>query len=161
MCAEPQNLLFGITLFVINAFTTFSGQYIYSDVYMTLFNVLFTSLTPIIIGVFDKDVDREMGMKYPALYKQGVSTRACCQLAAGQPLVYWYSLSRVLSTQLSRSACSGQRNDYFNFYAIIGWLCTAVLQCGITMVLVLYGCRPTVINRQTGHPYGSYEASLG
>jgi magnesium-transporting ATPase (P-type) len=66
-----KNLLFGITLFVVNAFTTFSGQYIYSDVYMTLFNVIFTALTPIVIGIFDRDVDREMAYKYPAMYKQG------------------------------------------------------------------------------------------
>ena len=31
------------------------------------------------------------------------------------------------------------------------------LQIGIIMVLVLIGCQPTVINRATGHPYGSYE----
>ena len=34
-----QNILFGVTLFAYNAFTGFSGQYLYSDVYMTLFNV--------------------------------------------------------------------------------------------------------------------------
>ena len=28
-------------------------------------------LTPIIIGIFDRDVDREKGLQYPALYKQG------------------------------------------------------------------------------------------
>ena len=66
-----QNLVFGISLFVYNGFTTFSGQYIYSDVYMTLFNVVFTALTPIVIGIFDRDVDREKGLQYPALYKQG------------------------------------------------------------------------------------------
>ena len=48
-----------------------SGQYIYNDVYMTLFNVIFTALTPIIIGIFDRDLDREAGYKYPQLYKQG------------------------------------------------------------------------------------------
>jgi magnesium-transporting ATPase (P-type) len=66
-----QNLLFGITIFVFNAFTNFSGQYMYSDVYMTLFNVVFTALTPIVIGLFDKDVDKGMCLKYPALYKEG------------------------------------------------------------------------------------------
>ena len=56
---------------MFNAFTKFSGQYMYSDVYMTLFNVVFTALTPIIIGIFDRDVDRDMAMHYPAMYKQG------------------------------------------------------------------------------------------
>ena len=66
-----KNILFGITLFTYNGFTTFSGQYIYNDFYMTLFNVVFTALTPIIIGIFDRDVDKEMGLKYPGLYRQG------------------------------------------------------------------------------------------
>ena len=39
-----QNLVFGISIFVFNAFTNFSGQYMYSDVYMTLFNVIFTAV---------------------------------------------------------------------------------------------------------------------
>ena len=47
----------------------------YSDVYMTLFNVVFTALTPIVIGIFDRDVDRDKGLQYPALYKQGESRR--------------------------------------------------------------------------------------
>lgn len=66
-----KNLLFGTTIFCFNAFTAFSGQYMYNDFYMTLFNVVFTSLLPIVIGMFDRDVDREMGLRYPALYKQG------------------------------------------------------------------------------------------
>lgn len=43
----------------------------YNDFYMTLFNVVFTSLTPLAIGMFDRDVDRDMGLKYPQLYRQG------------------------------------------------------------------------------------------
>ena len=120
----------------------------------------------------------------------------------------------------------GQQNTYFNFWAITGWLATAImqvrsmggeglaeaaqqavvgesgwgrvvahrhchfagdhhygwcrfdlthlphtsphtllhtfphLQVGIIMVLVLVGCQPTVINRATGHPYGSYEVQM-
>ena len=48
-----------------------SGQFIYNDVYMTLYNVIFTALTPIVIGIFDRDLDRNAGLKYPQLYKQG------------------------------------------------------------------------------------------
>eukprot|EP00798_Chlamydomonas_sp_ICE-L_P023701 gene23701-9242_t len=66
-----KNLLFGITLFAFNAFTTFSGQYVYNDVYMTLYNVVFTSVTPIVIGMFDRDLDRDISLKFPQLYRQG------------------------------------------------------------------------------------------
>jgi hypothetical protein len=43
----------------------------YNDFYMTLFNVIFTSLTPFVIGVFDRDVDKAACMRFPQLYKQG------------------------------------------------------------------------------------------
>ena len=66
-----KNLLFGLTLFAYNAFAAFSGQYLYSDVYMLLYNSLFVFLTPLVIGIFDRDVDKEMGLKYPGLYRQG------------------------------------------------------------------------------------------
>lgn len=37
---------------------------------MTLYNVIFTALSPIVIGIFDRDVDKEVALKYPGLYKQ-------------------------------------------------------------------------------------------
>lgn len=43
---------------------------------MTLFNILFTSLTPLAIGIFDRDVTREQCIKYPGMYKQG-AWRVC------------------------------------------------------------------------------------
>ena len=52
--------MFGTTIFIFNALTTFSGQYMYSDVFMTLLNVFFTALTPLVIGIFDRDVDRHV-----------------------------------------------------------------------------------------------------
>lgn len=38
---------------------------------MTLFNVTFTSLTPLAIGMFDRDVDKATCLSRPQLYKQG------------------------------------------------------------------------------------------
>ena len=66
-----KNLLFGSTIFVYNAFALFSGQPIYNDFYMTLFNVVFTAAAPLVVGWFDRDLDKEYGIKYPQLYKEG------------------------------------------------------------------------------------------
>ena len=178
-----QNLVFGISLFVFNAFTTFSGQYMYSDVYMTLFNVIFTALTPIIIGIFDRDVDREKGLQYPALYKQGEPDGQKKSLhhlfetvlmlsELPSPASFWNVLrpsdshSGLTSfvTALTPPPSSrdppptpGQHNTYFNFWSIAGWLGTAIMQNAIIMILVLIGCRPTIIDRAAGNVYGSYE----
>ena len=36
-----------------------------ADFYMSLYNVVFTALTPLIVGTMDSDVNREMSRKYP------------------------------------------------------------------------------------------------
>lgn len=73
-----KNLLYGSTIFVYNAFSLFSGQPIYNDFYMTLFNVVFTALAPLVVGWFDRDLDKNMGLKYPFLYKEGEHRAAAC-----------------------------------------------------------------------------------
>jgi phospholipid-transporting ATPase len=66
-----KNLLYGSTIFVYNAFSLFSGQPIYNDFYMTLFNVVFTAAAPLVVGWFDRDLSKNAGLKYPFLYKEG------------------------------------------------------------------------------------------
>ncbi|XP_038706602.1 probable phospholipid-transporting ATPase 4 isoform X2 [Tripterygium wilfordii] len=55
-----KNIAFGLTLFYFEAFTGFSGQSVYDDWYMLLFNVVLTSLPVISLGVFEQDVSSEV-----------------------------------------------------------------------------------------------------
>uniref|UniRef100_A0A251UVA2 P-type phospholipid transporter n=2 Tax=Helianthus annuus TaxID=4232 RepID=A0A251UVA2_HELAN len=55
-----KNIAFGLTLFYFEAFTGFSGQSVYDDWYMLLFNVVLTSLPVIALGVFEQDVSSEI-----------------------------------------------------------------------------------------------------
>ncbi|XP_077216942.1 putative phospholipid-transporting ATPase 4 isoform X2 [Tasmannia lanceolata] len=66
-----KNIAFGLTLFYFEAFTGFSGQSVYDDRYMLLFNVILTSLPVISLGVFEQDVSSEVCLQFPALYQQG------------------------------------------------------------------------------------------
>lgn len=66
-----KNISFGLTLFYFEAYTSFSGQAIYDDWYMLLFNVILTSLPVISLGVFEQDVSSEVCLQFPALYQQG------------------------------------------------------------------------------------------
>lgn len=66
-----KNITFGLTLFYFEAYTSFSGQPIYDDWYMLLFNVILTSLPVISLGVFEQDVSSEVCLQFPALYQQG------------------------------------------------------------------------------------------
>ncbi|CAL0326089.1 unnamed protein product [Lupinus luteus] len=66
-----KNIAFGLTIFYFEAFTGFSGQSVYDDWYMILFNVVLTSLPVISLGVFEQDVSSEVCLQFPALYQQG------------------------------------------------------------------------------------------
>lgn len=55
-----KNIAFGLTLFYFEAYTGFSGQSMYDDLYMLSFNVILTSLPVISLGVFEQDVSSEV-----------------------------------------------------------------------------------------------------
>ncbi|KAL6960593.1 putative phospholipid-transporting ATPase 8 [Sarracenia purpurea var. burkii] len=55
-----KNIAFGFTLFWFEAYASFSGQPAYNDWYMSFYNVFFTSLPVIALGVFDQDVSARL-----------------------------------------------------------------------------------------------------
>ncbi|XP_042005369.1 phospholipid-transporting ATPase 3-like [Salvia splendens] len=67
-----KNLTFTLTQFWFTFETGFSGQRFYDDWTQSLYNVIFTALPVIIIGLFDKDVSAALSKKYPELYKEGI-----------------------------------------------------------------------------------------
>lgn len=58
-----KNIAFGFTLFWFEAYASFSGQPAYNDWYMSFYNVFFTSLPVIALGVFDQDVSAKLCLK--------------------------------------------------------------------------------------------------
>ncbi|KAK1280746.1 putative phospholipid-transporting ATPase 9 [Acorus gramineus] len=67
-----KNLTFGFTLFLYEAYASFSGQAAYNDWYMSFYNVFFTSLPVVALGVFDQDVSARFCLRFPLLYQEGV-----------------------------------------------------------------------------------------
>ncbi|KAK4784199.1 hypothetical protein SAY86_018567 [Trapa natans] len=67
-----KNILFGFSIFLYDIYTSFSAQPAYNDWFMSLYNVFFTSLPPIALGVFDQDVSARFCLKFPILYQEGV-----------------------------------------------------------------------------------------
>ena len=64
-----KNITFGLTLFYFEAFAGFSGQSVYDDWYMLLFNAVLTSLPVISLGVFEQDVSSEVCLHVSSLIK--------------------------------------------------------------------------------------------
>ncbi|CAI9756119.1 unnamed protein product [Fraxinus pennsylvanica] len=67
-----KNVTFGFTVFLYEAYSSFSGQPAYNDWFLSLYNVFFTSLPVIAMGVFDQDVSARFCLKFPLLYQEGV-----------------------------------------------------------------------------------------
>ncbi|VFQ95355.1 unnamed protein product [Cuscuta campestris] len=67
-----KNITFGATVFLYEAHASFSGQPAYNDWFLSLYNVFFTSLPVIALGVFDQDVSARFCLKFPLLYQEGV-----------------------------------------------------------------------------------------
>ncbi|KAG5099545.1 hypothetical protein JHK82_044597 [Glycine max] len=67
-----KNITFGFTLFLYEVYASFSGQAAYNDWFLSLYNVFFSSLPVIALGVFDQDVSARYCLKFPLLYQEGV-----------------------------------------------------------------------------------------
>ncbi|XP_048318383.2 putative phospholipid-transporting ATPase 9 [Ziziphus jujuba] len=67
-----KNVVFGFSLFLYEANTSFSAQPAYNDWFLSLYNVFFSSVPAIAMGVFDQDVSARYCLKFPLLYQEGV-----------------------------------------------------------------------------------------
>ncbi|KAF5741024.1 phospholipid-transporting ATPase 3 isoform X1 [Tripterygium wilfordii] len=106
-----KNLTFTLTQFWFNFRTGFSGQRFYDDWFQSLYNVLFTALPVIIVGLFDKDVSASLSKKYPELYKEGIRNMFFKWRVIGiwaffsvyQSLVFYHFVTTSSSTGMNSS----------------------------------------------------------
>ncbi|GAV73285.1 E1-E2_ATPase domain-containing protein/HAD domain-containing protein [Cephalotus follicularis] len=67
-----KNITFGLTLFLYEAYASFSAETAYNDWFLSLYNVFFSSSAVLAMGVFDQDVSARLCLKFPLLYQEGV-----------------------------------------------------------------------------------------
>eukprot|EP01018_Ginkgo_biloba_P009003 Gb_36306 [translate_table: standard] len=66
-----KNFIFGFSIFFYNALTMFSGQPVYADWFLSLYNVLFTAFPVGVVAILDQDVKSSYRLRFPYLYRQG------------------------------------------------------------------------------------------
>ncbi|XP_034541444.1 phospholipid-transporting ATPase ID [Notolabrus celidotus] len=66
-----KNFAFTLVHFWYGFFCGFSAQTVYDQWFITLFNIVYTSLPVLAMGLFDQDVDDKNSLRYPSLYKLG------------------------------------------------------------------------------------------
>ncbi|KAI3844926.1 hypothetical protein MKX03_019301 [Papaver bracteatum] len=67
-----KNVTFGVTLLFYEVYASFSATPAYNDWFMSFYNVFFTSLPALALGIFDQDVSARLCLKFPLLYQEGV-----------------------------------------------------------------------------------------
>ena len=96
--ARELALLSRLTLLQFSFFNNFSGQIAYESWTLSLYNVVFTLLPPLVIGIFDQFVSARILDRYPQLYmlgqKNAFFTRTQFWLWVGNAL--YHSIVRTL-----------------------------------------------------------------
>ncbi|KAI1259855.1 phospholipid-translocating P-type ATPase domain-containing protein [Xylariaceae sp. FL1019] len=67
-----KNMIWTFSIFWFQIFCDFDIAYLFEYTYIILFNLVFTSLPPIIIGVLDQDVSDKVSLAVPQLYRRGI-----------------------------------------------------------------------------------------
>jgi len=68
-----------MALFWYQIWTNFDSQYIFDYSYILMFNLVFTSLPVILMGVLDQDVDDMVSLAVPQLYRRGIERKEWTQ----------------------------------------------------------------------------------
>ncbi|XP_067412224.1 probable phospholipid-transporting ATPase IM [Emydura macquarii macquarii] len=66
-----KNVAFTLVHFWFGFFCGFSAQTVYDQWFITLFNIVYTSLPVLAMGLFDQDVNEQNSMDYAKLYEPG------------------------------------------------------------------------------------------
>ncbi|XP_026862231.2 phospholipid-transporting ATPase ID isoform X1 [Electrophorus electricus] len=66
-----KNFAFTMVHFWFGFFCGFSAQTVYDQYFITLYNIVYTSLPVLAMGIFDQDVSDQRSLQYPKLYEPG------------------------------------------------------------------------------------------
>lgn len=67
-----KNLVWAMPLFLFQIYCDFDMTYLFDYTYILMFNLLFTSVPVILMGVLDQDVSDTVSLAVPQLYRRGI-----------------------------------------------------------------------------------------
>ncbi|XP_055601300.1 phospholipid-transporting ATPase VD isoform X2 [Uranotaenia lowii] len=127
-----KNAAFVFLLFWYQLYCGFSGAVMIDEMYLMIYNLIFTALPPLAIGVYDKKVLDDLLLNYPRLYRHG-------RLGKGyKPHTFWVVMLDALYQSLviffvAKAAFWDSDVDIWVFGTIITSAClfTMLLHCAI------------------------------
>ncbi|KAI9844794.1 MAG: hypothetical protein M1838_002030 [Thelocarpon superellum] len=74
-----KNMVWTFALFWYQIFDNFDGAYLFDYSYILLYNLAFTSLPIILMGILDQDVSDTVSLAVPGLYRRGIERKEWTQ----------------------------------------------------------------------------------
>ncbi|KAK6458773.1 phospholipid transporting ATPase [Scheffersomyces xylosifermentans] len=91
-----KNVIFNQALFWYGIYNNFDGSYLFEFTYLMFYNLAFTSLPIIFLGVFDQDLSAKVSLLVPQIYRSGI-----LRSEFTQKKFWWYMLDAVYQSLIS------------------------------------------------------------
>lgn len=91
-----KNVIFSIALFWYGIYNDFDGSYLFEFTYLMFYNLAFTSLPIIFLGILDQDVPAKVGLLVPQLYKTGIMRSEWTETK-----FWWYMIDAIYQSVIS------------------------------------------------------------
>lgn len=85
-----KNVIFTLALFWYGVYNNFDGSYLFEYTYLTFYNLAFTSLPVILLGILDQDVNDVVSVLVPQLYRVGI-----LRSEWNQKKFWWYMVDGI------------------------------------------------------------------
>ncbi|EGW31952.1 uncharacterized protein SPAPADRAFT_152194 [Spathaspora passalidarum NRRL Y-27907] len=91
-----KNVIFNIALFWYGIYNNFDGTYLFEFTYLMFYNLAFTSLPVIFLGIFDQDVEAKVSLLVPQIYRSGI-----LRTEMTQAKFWWYCIDGIYQSAIS------------------------------------------------------------
>ncbi|RCK59111.1 Phospholipid-transporting ATPase DNF2 [Candida viswanathii] len=142
-CFFYKNVVFTLTCFWYGIYNNFDGSYLYEYTYLMFYNLAFTSLPVIFLGIFDQDVSDTVSLLVPQLYISGILSKDWHQFK-----FVWYCVDGLYQSVISFyfpyllfyksfQNMQGMTIDHRFFMGVVA-ACIAVTACNIYVLMRQY-----------------------
>ncbi|KAG7663499.1 DNF1 [[Candida] subhashii] len=91
-----KNVIFNIALFWYGIYNDFDGTYLFEFTYLMFYNLAFTSLPVIFLGIFDQDIEAKVSLLVPQVYRSGI-----LRTEFNQRKFWWYCGDGIYQSSIS------------------------------------------------------------
>lgn len=132
-----KNMLFTIPQFVAAFYNGFSGQTIFDDIYITLYNLSFTSIPLLFRAVLEQDVNYVYYREGRVVENEPQLTRKSLITERGY-LPEQYGINKYFNRLFPKIYFIGQENCIFNYQNFFMWVMEGALEAVLISLFAFY-----------------------